>query len=41
MHDHDRSDEARVLVEGAYARMTEGFDTKDLVEARQLIDRLS
>jgi predicted ATPase len=34
-------DEARALVSGAYGRFTEGFETRDLCEARKLLESLS
>ena len=34
-------DEARQLLGEVYGRFTEGFDTTDLIEAKQLIDELS
>ena len=39
--DRDRKDEARSLLAQSYGRMTEGFGTHDLVEARALLDRLA
>jgi DNA-binding SARP family transcriptional activator len=41
MRDQNRKTEARSLVETAYARMTEGFDTRDLIDAQDLIGELS
>ncbi len=39
--DHGRAPEARDLLTGTYDRFTEGFDTRDLVDARTLIAELS
>jgi len=36
-----RLDEARALVSPVYAKFTEGFDTRDLIEAKTLLDELS
>jgi len=36
-----RTEPARTLLAAAYARLTEGFDTLDLVEARALLDDLN
>jgi len=36
-----RSDEARALLAPLYAKFTEGFGTRDLIEARTLLDELS
>jgi len=35
-----KKDEARQLVAEIYGRFTEGFDTKDLQEAKALLDEL-
>lgn len=40
LHTHDRSAEARDLLVPLYARFTEGFDTRDLMDARQLCGEL-
>jgi hypothetical protein len=39
--DHDRSVEARKLLDGVYRRFTEGFETTDLQEAKTLLDALA
>jgi class 3 adenylate cyclase/tetratricopeptide (TPR) repeat protein len=36
-----RFDEARALVSPVYEKFTEGFDTRDLIEAKTLLDELS
>jgi predicted ATPase len=41
MQQQGRGDEARKLLEPVYQRFTEGFATKDLVEARSLLTSLS
>ena len=40
LRDHHRSAEACPLLAPAYAALTEGFDTPDLTEARQLLEEL-
>jgi predicted ATPase len=40
MKQQGRGNEARALVEPIYRRFTEGFATKDLVEARSLLTSL-
>jgi len=40
LRDHHRSAEARGLLAPAYAAMTEGFDTPDMTEARQLLEEI-
>jgi predicted ATPase len=40
LHDQDRAAEGRQLLADCYARFTEGFDTRDLQEARALLDEL-
>jgi predicted ATPase len=37
----DQVDEARELLAPVYGRFTEGFDTRDLKEAKALLDELS
>jgi predicted ATPase len=41
LHAHSKSDQARVLLAPIYAWFTEGFDTRDLVEAKALLDELT
>ena len=38
--DQGKTKKARRLVEGAYATMTEGFITRDMLEAKALIESL-
>ncbi|MDW9365332.1 AAA family ATPase [Sinorhizobium meliloti] len=38
--EHDRGDEAQDLLWPVYESFTEGFNTRDLTQARQLLDRL-
>jgi tetratricopeptide (TPR) repeat protein len=38
--EHDRPDDARKVLEPVYTWFTEGFDTKDLIEARTVLERL-
>jgi predicted ATPase len=40
-HDQDKIDEARDLLAPIYGWFTEGFDTRDLKEAKVLLDGLS
>jgi len=40
LHDHGRAAEARPLLAPLYASFTEGFDTRDLVEAKALLEDL-
>ena len=40
-HDQGKRDEARELLSPIYGWFTEGFDTLDLKEAKNLIDELS
>jgi serine/threonine protein kinase/predicted ATPase len=40
LKDSGRSDEARTLLAGIYGWFTEGFGTRDLVEAKQLLNEL-
>src|SRR5262249_59017159 len=40
LREHHRSAEACALLAPAYAALTEGFDTPDLTEARQLLEEL-
>jgi tetratricopeptide (TPR) repeat protein len=40
LHDHGRAAEARALLAPLYASFTEGFDTRDLVEAKALLEEL-
>ena len=39
--EHGRSNEARSMLEDIHRRFTEGFETRDLVAARRLLDELS
>ena len=39
--DQDRRDEARELLAPVYGWFTEGFDTRDLKEAKALLDELN
>jgi predicted ATPase len=41
LHARERSDEARALLAPLHARFTEGFETRDLVEAKKLLEELS
>ena len=41
LRDHHRSAEACTLLAPAYAALTEGFDTRDLTEARQLLEEVA
>ena len=38
---HGRSNEARSMLEDIHQRFTEGFETRDLVAARRLLDELT
>ena len=40
-HEHGRAAEARDLLAPIYSWFTEGFDTADLKEAKQLLDELA
>jgi predicted ATPase len=40
LRDHGRAGEARALLAPLYASVTEGFDTRDLIEAKALLDEL-
>jgi class 3 adenylate cyclase/tetratricopeptide (TPR) repeat protein len=40
LREHRRASEARALLAPAYAALTEGFDTPDLTEARQLLEEV-
>jgi predicted ATPase len=39
--DQSKRDEARGLLAGVYSWFTEGFDTRDLKEAKALLDELA
>jgi predicted ATPase len=39
-HDHGKPQQARELLAPVYGRSTEGFDTRDLKEAKALLDEL-
>jgi predicted ATPase len=41
LRDTQRSDEARAMLAEIYGRFTEGFDTRDLKDAKILLDELS
>ena len=41
LRDHGRAGEGRALLAPVYAWFTEGFDTRDLVEAKALLDELT
>ena len=41
LQSEERLDEAQTLVSPVYAKFTEGFDTRDLIEAKTLLDELS
>jgi predicted ATPase len=41
LHDSDRRDEARSMLAKIYGWFTEGFDTRDLLEAKTLLDELN
>ena len=38
---YDKKEEARQLLAETYGRFTEGFDTKDQLEAKALLEELS
>jgi predicted ATPase len=40
-HDQGKRDEARDLLAPVYGWFTEGFDTRDLTEAKGLLDELA
>jgi predicted ATPase len=40
LRDQDRAEEARQLLSAIYARFSEGFDTHDLIAAKQVLDEL-
>jgi hypothetical protein len=40
-HEQGKRDEARELLAPVYGGFTEGFDTRDLKEARKLLDELN
>jgi predicted ATPase len=41
LQSEERLDEAQALVSPVYAKFTEGFDTRDLIEAKTFLDELS
>ncbi|HLX38013.1 MAG TPA: hypothetical protein VKR29_09440, partial [Candidatus Binataceae bacterium] len=41
LRDTDRREEARAMLADIYNWFTEGFDTRDLIEAKSLLDDLS
>ena len=40
LHDHGRTAEARAMLAPIYGGFSEGFDTRDLVEAKSLLEKL-
>jgi predicted ATPase len=41
LRDSDRRDEAHSMLAKIYGWFTEGFDTRDLIEAKTLLDELN